>query len=125
MALPFDERPLDSTPVHTTALPDTPQRERRIPAEAWLEAPAELLRLGEDFGGREAGYIRRIHGWLLWRSGPPSKGDACYLAIAADAPSVQHRFRLYPDGAGEGAGPSGVVHDRFRAWKEDLRDHAR
>lgn len=125
MALPFDERPLDSTPVHTAALPETPQRDRRIPAGAWLEAPAELLRLGEDFGGREAGYIRRIHGWLLWRSGPPSRGDACYLAVAADTPSVQHRFRLYPDGTGEGAGPSGVVHDRFRAWKEDLRDHAR
>ena len=125
MALPFDERPLDSTPVHTEALPDTPQRGRRIPAGAWLEAPAELLRLGEDFGGREAGYIRRIHGWLLWRSGPPSGGDARYLAVAADEPSVQHAFRLLADGSGQGAGPSGTVHDRFRAWKEDLRDHAR
>ena len=125
MALPFDERPLDSTPVHTEALPDTPQRDRRIPAGAWLEAPAELLRLGEDFGGREAGYIRRIHGWLLWRSGPPSGGDARYLAVAADAPSVQHAFRLLADGSGQGAGPSGTVHERFRAWKEDLRDHAR
>lgn len=125
MALPFDERPLDSTPVHTEALPDTPQRDRRIPAGAWLEAPAELLRLGEDFGGREAGYIRRIHGWLLWRSGPPSGGDARYLAVAADEPSVQHAFRLLADGSGHGAGPSGTVHDRFRAWKEDLRDHAR
>ena len=125
MALPFDERPLDSTPVHTEALPDTPQRDRRIPAGAWLEAPAELLRLGADFGGREAGYIRRIHGWLLWRSGPPAGGDACYLAVAADALSVQHAFRLYAEGSGEGAGPSGSVHDRFRAWKEDLRDHPR
>lgn len=125
MALPFDERPVDATPVHTADLPQTPQRDRRIPARAWLEAPPELLRLGDDFGGGEAGFIRTIHGWLLWRSGPPSRGDACYLAVATDATSVQHRFRLYPDGAGEGAGPSGVVHDRFRAWKEDLRDHAR
>jgi hypothetical protein len=125
MALPFDERPLDDTPVHTPDLPDTPQRDRRIPAGAWVEAPAELLGLGHDFGGREAGYIRRIHGWLLWRSGPPTGGDARYLAVAADAPTVQHSFRLFPDGAGRGAGPSGTVHDRFRAWKEDLRDHAR
>lgn len=125
MALPFDERPLDETPVHTESLPDTPQRDRRIPATAWLEAPAELLRLGQDFGGREAGYIRRIHGWLLWRSGPPAGGDACYLAVAADAVSVQHAFRLLPDGSGQGTGPSGTAHDRFRAWKEDLRDHAR
>jgi hypothetical protein len=80
MALPFDERPVDDTPVHTRDLPDTPQRERRIPARAWVEAPGELLRLGEDLGGIEAGYIRRIHGWLLWRAGPPSRGDARYLA---------------------------------------------
>ncbi len=125
MALPFDERPLDDTPVHTESLPDTPQRDRRIPAAAWLEAPDELLCLGRDFGGREAGYIRRIHGWLLWRSGPPAGGDACYLAVAADAVSVQHAFRLFPDGSGQGTGPSGTAHDRFRAWKEDLRDHAR
>jgi hypothetical protein len=125
MALPFDERPLDATPVHTEDLPDTPQRDRRIPASAWVEAPAGLLGLGDDIGGREAGYIRRIHGWLLWRSGPPAGGDARYLAVAADSPTVQHTFRLYPDGAGRGSGPSGTVHDRFRAWKEDLRDHAR
>ena len=111
--------------MHTDSLPDTPQRDRRIPATAWREAPAELLCLGRDFGGREAGYIRRIHGWLLWRSGPPTGGDACYLAVAADAVSVQHAFRLFPDGSGQGTGPSGTAHDRFRAWKEDLRDHAR
>lgn len=125
MALPFDERPVDDTPVHTTELPDTPQRDRRIPAGAWIEAPPELRVLGEAFGGSEAGFIRRIHGWLLWRSGPPVGGDACYLAVASDAIDVQHSFRLYPEGAGEGTGPSGAVHDRFRAWKEDLRDHAR
>ena len=125
MALPFDQRPLDATPVHTRDLPDTPQRDRRIPAGAWIEAPTELLGLGEDFGAGEAGFIRRIHGWLLWRSGPPAGGDARYLAIAGDALDVQHAFRLFPEGSGSGAGPSGAVHERFRAWKEDLRDHPR
>jgi len=125
MTLRFEERPIDDTPVHTRDLPDTPQRERRIPARAWVEAPSELLRLGEDFGGGEAGYIRRISGWLLWRAGPPTGADTCYLAIAADALEVQHAFRLLPDGSGQGAGPGGTVHDRFRAWKEDLRDHGR
>ena len=125
MALPFDERPVDDSPVHTDDLPDTPQRDRRIPARAWVEAPPELLALGEGIGGGEAGYIRRIHGWLLWRAGPATHADARYLAVAADALHVQHSFRLFPDGSGEGAGPSGDVHDRFRAWKEDLRDHAR
>ena len=42
------------------------------------------------------------------------------LLIALDEPVT---FRLHPDGTGSGAGPSGTVHDRFRAWKEDLRDH--
>jgi hypothetical protein len=125
MALPFDERPLDATPVHTEDLPDTPQRDRRIPAGAWVEAPAELLALGDGIGAGEAGYIRRIHGWLLWRAGPATKGDARYLAVAADDAGVQHRFRLFPDGSGEGTGPSGTRHERFRTWKEDLRDHAR
>ena len=125
MALPFDERPVDETPVHTADLPDTPQRDRRIPARAWVEAPPELLALGDGIGGAEAGYIRRIHGWLLWRSGPATKADARYLAVAADQPHLQHRFRLFPDGSGEGTGPSGTRHERFRTWKEDLRDHAR
>jgi hypothetical protein len=125
MSVPFDQRPVDETPVHTADLPELPQRDRRIPARAWVEAPDELLRLGEDLGGAEAGFIRRIHGWLLWRAGPPSRGDARYLAVAADDPAVRHVFSVSPDGTGHGRGPSGTVHDRFRAWKEDLRDHAR
>ena len=36
----------------------------------------------------------------------------------------QFTFRLHPSGDGEGLGPDGVVHARFRAWKEALRDHA-
>jgi len=36
---------------------------------------------------------------------------------------VQHTLRLFPDGSGDGIGPSGARHTRFRAWKEDLRDH--
>jgi hypothetical protein len=125
MSMPYGDRPRDDTPVHTADLPDTPQRDRRIPATAWIEAPPELLALGADIGDAEPGYIRRIHGWLLWRAGPATRGDARYLAVAADEPSVHHAFRLYPDGTGAGTGPSGAEHQRFRSWKEDLRDHAR
>lgn len=124
MSLPYDQRRLDDTPVSTAELPATPQRDRRIPASAWSDAPAELLTLGKDFG-EEAGFIRRIHGWLLWRAGPATGGDASYLAVAADDVRVQHAYRLHPDGTGAGPGPSGTVHERFRAWKEDLRDHPR
>lgn len=123
MALPYDQRPLDPTPVHTDDLPPLPQRERSIPASAWVEAPAALLDLGLPFGGAEALYKRRIGDWLLWRSGPATKADAAYMAIWADDLAVAWTFRLHADGKGEGLGPSGATHERFRTWKEDLRDH--
>jgi hypothetical protein len=119
-ALPADQRPIDPTPVHTADLPPTPIRDRNIPAEAWIEAPAELLHLGDDIGRPVITYKRRLGGWLLWRAGPATKADARYLAVAADDLARQFAFRLFPDGTGDGEGPSGQRHQRFRAWKEDL-----
>jgi hypothetical protein len=117
----YDERPVDDTPLHTDDLPDTPVRDRNIPATAWLEAPAELLQLGDDLPDTPvAEYKRRIGPWLLWRAGPATGGDARYLAVRLDDLTVQHAFRLFPDGNGDGAGPSGARHTRFRVWKEDL-----
>lgn len=121
-ALPYDERPTDPTPIHTADLPDTPQRDRNIPAAAWVEAPPAIVELGRDLGYDDVFYKRRIGKWLLWRSGPATKGDARYGAVAADDVAAAFTFRLFPDGTGEGAGPSGVTHTRFRSWKEDLRD---
>jgi hypothetical protein len=121
-ALPYHRRPTDDTPVHTAELPATPQRDRAIPATAWIEAPDVLLRLGSDIGGPVAQYKRRIGRWLLWRAGPARGADARYLAIAADDLDTHYAFRLFPDGTGEGTGPSGRAHARFRTWKEDLRD---
>jgi hypothetical protein len=124
-ALPYDQRPHDETPVHTEDLPDTPTRDRTIPASAWIEAPATALELGADLPGQPpAEYKRRIGPWLLWRAGPATRADARYLAVRADALDVRHEFRLFPDGTGTGAGPSRSDHTRFREWKEDLRDHA-
>ena len=80
-ALRYDERPDDTTPVHTEQLPDTPTRDRNIVATAWVEAPAELLALGDDLPGRPtATYKRRIGEWLLWRAGPAVDADARYWA---------------------------------------------
>jgi hypothetical protein len=122
-ALPADERPIDPTPVHTDDLPPTPIRDRNIPAEAWVEAPPRLRRLGDDIGQPVVTYKRRLGRWLLWRAGPASRADARYLAIDADHLERHFEFRLFPDGTGEGEGPSGAIHDRFRAWKQDLHDH--
>lgn len=119
----YDERPLDETPVHTAELPPTPLRDRNIPATAWVEAPEGLLALGDDLPDRPvAEYKRRIGPWLLWRAGPASDADARYWAAPHDDLDTQFTFRLFPDGSGDGLGPSGTRHTRFRTWKEDLRD---
>lgn len=114
---------MDPTPVHTVDLPDTPTRDRNIPAEAWIEAPDALLTLGDDIDHPLIAYKRRLGPWLLWRAGPARGADARYLAVRADDLADHHTFRLHPDGTGEGTGPSGTSHTRFRTWKEDLRDH--
>ena len=117
-----DDRPLVEVDHHTEDLPELPQRDRTIPAERWVEAPPELLALGDDIDAPVVIYKRRIGGWLLWRAGPPNKGDSRYMALAAGDPRRQFMFRLFPDGTGTGEGPDGVVHARFRSWKEALRD---
>lgn len=133
-AVPAGDRPVDPTPIHTTDLPETPQRNRTIPATAWVEAPPQLVAIGERFGGpaglgsgsvagETASFLRRIGPWLLWRAGPARGADASYWTAEADDLDRQYTFLLFPDGAGDGAGPSGERHTRFRAWKEDLRDH--
>ena len=118
-----DERPVDHTPVHTADLPDTPTRDRNIDASAWVEAPDSLLRSGDDIAAPVVAYKRRLGPWLLWRAGPARGGDARYSAIDHRDLRRHHSFRLFPDGSGDGIGPSGELHVRFRAWKEDLRDH--
>ena len=121
MPLPAEDRPEVDHDVHTDELPSLPQRESRIPAARWPEAPETIRELGTDIGA-EAGYLRRIGRYLLWRAGPAVKADARYGAVAADDLDEAWTFRLFPDGSGEGLGPDGVVHARFRTWKEALRD---
>ena len=123
-ALKYDQRPDDDTPIHTEDLPATPVRDRNIPATAWVEAPESIRALGADLPGAPvADYKRRIGPWLLWRAGPATGGDARYAAVAADDLDDVWTFRLVPEGSGDGIGPSGAHHERFRTWKEDLRDH--
>lgn len=120
----YDERPADTTPVHTADLPATPVRDRNIVASAWVEAPESLRTLGDDLpGAPPAEYKRRIGPWLLWRAGPATGADARYWAAHADDLDRTFTLRLFPDGSADGTGPSGETHTRFRAWKEDLRDH--
>lgn len=123
-ALRYDERPDDSTPIHTADLPATPVRDRNIVAQAWIEAPEELLHLGDDLADHPVAHFkRRIGRWLLWRAGPATEAEARYWAAHVDDLSVQFTFDLDADGGGRGTGPSRSSHTRFRSWKEDLRDN--
>lgn len=118
MALKPHERPFVSARYHTGELPDLPQRDYRIPAAGWIEAPDELLHLGDDLD-QPVEYKRRIGRFLLWRAGPPV-GEARYLAIRDDL-AAGYRFDLHGKD-GHGVGADGEVHRRFRTWKESLRD---
>jgi hypothetical protein len=118
-APPPHERPFVTERFHTHELPSTPQRTYRIPAGGWVEAPAELLSLGDDLG-EPVEYKRRIGRFLLWRAGPPV-GEARYLAVSAEDTSETYRFDLHGR-QGLGAGPDGQIHSRFRTWKEALRN---
>jgi hypothetical protein len=121
MATPAEDCPAVEHDVHTEDLPALPQRDSRIPVSRWPEAPPAVRDLGADLGA-EAGYIRRIGRYLLWRAGPAVGAEARYGAVAADDLTDSWTFRLAADGSGEGIGPDGVTHTRFRSWKESLRD---
>jgi hypothetical protein len=121
MATPAEDRPAVEHDVHTEDLPPLPQRDTRIPVSRWPEAPPAVRDLGADLGA-EAGYIRRIGRYLLWRAGPAVGAEARYGAVASDDLTDSWTFRLAADGCGEGIGPDGVTHTRFRSWKESLRD---
>jgi hypothetical protein len=121
VATPRSQRPLDLTPVHTHELPLTPPADRNIPAEAWVEAPAELLSLGDEIGEATVLYLRQIGPFLVWRAGPGSaRTDTAWMAVDVGDGERRFTFRQHADGRGEGTGPSGAVHERFRSWKEDL-----
>lgn len=123
MATPAEQRRLVDHDVHTDELPDLPQRDSRIVASRWIEAPAGIRSLGEDFG-EEAGYVRRIGRYLLWRAGPAVHADARYGAVCFDDLTVLLTFRLLPDGRGEGVGADGESHTRLRTWKQSLLESA-
>lgn len=118
-----DDRPFDYTPITLADLPLTPTRDRNIAASAWDEAPPRLLELGADLDGKpDAAFKRRLHGWLLWRAGP-TRGPCKYLALDPGALDEGHMFELDGEGGATGVGADGIRHDRFRSWKEALRDH--
>ena len=121
MNIPAEQRPLIDHNVHTHELPALPQRESRIIASQWIEAPNEIETLGEDLQA-EPGYLRRIGVYLLWRAGPAVRARARYGAVDSTDLKRIWTFELDAEGNGDGLGPDGIIHSRFRTWKESLRD---
>ena len=120
-----EDRPIDPTPVHTVDLPATPQRDRTIPATAWIEAPAALL----DSRARPRSRARRVQA-----------PDRAVVALARRSRGEGERALRRARGRRSRASssPSGCIRratvkasvptasctTRFRAWKEALRDTA-
>ena len=121
MNIPAEDRPLIDHMVHTHELPALPQRESRIIASLWIEAPNDVKTLGDDLQ-TDPGYLRRIGRYLLWRAGPAVRARARYAAVDSTDLNRIWTFELDADGNGEGLGPDGIIHSRFRTWKESLRD---
>jgi hypothetical protein len=121
MNIPAEDRPLIDHMVHTDELPALPQRESRIIASLWVEAPNEVKTLGDGLQA-DPGYLRRIGRYLLWRAGPAVRARARYAAVDSTDLNRIWTFELDADGNGEGLGPDGIIHNRFRTWKESLRD---
>jgi hypothetical protein len=122
MSMPTEDRPPVEHDLHTEDLPPLPQRESMIPVTRWLEAPTFVRDLGADIGVDLVAYIRSIHGYLLWRAGRAAGEPARYCAVNAEDFEDHWFFALDAEGNGSGEGPDGVVHTRFRTWKESLRD---
>jgi hypothetical protein len=123
---PRSQRPLDLTPLETHELPLTPPADRNIPAEAWSDAPPELLALGEQIGESHVLYLRQLGPFLIWRAGPgTTRSNSCWMALDVGDLTRRFTFSQAADGSGRGLGPSGREHDRFRTWKEDLRGDGR
>jgi hypothetical protein len=122
MATPAEARTPVTRDYRTDELPPLPQRDYLIPAERWVDAPAELRDLGADIGVPLVAYKRRIGRFLLWRAGPATGADARYMALDAADLGRRYTFRLFADGSGTGEGADGATHSRFRTWKESLRD---
>jgi len=121
MTMPAEDRPLIDHMVHTHELPPLPQRESRIIASQWIEAPNEIRTLGDDLQA-DPGYLRGIGRYLLWRAGPAVRARARYGAVDSTDLKRIWTFELDANGNGEGLGPDGIIHSRFRTWKESLRD---
>ena len=112
MPTPRSQRPLDVTPLHTHELPLTPPPDRNIPAEAWIEAPAELLGLGDDLGEPTVLYLCQLGPFLVWRAGPgTSRSDTRWMAV--DIGDTDRRFTFRQHAGGHTDGPNWPVFIAF------------
>ena len=110
---PADERPVDPTPVHTADLPahahPRPQHPGRRPGSR--RPPSCCTSATTSGDSAVIAYKRRIGPMaaLAGRAGQPGRRPLPGRRRPTTS-AAQHTFRLYPDGHGEGVGPSGPTH---------------
>ena len=117
---PPADRPRLVTP---TSCPRRRSATSSIPAERWIEAPADAAgarRRPRDHARR----LQAAHRPLPAVAGRarPTRADARYMAIAADDLDERWTFRLFPDGSGEGVAPGGIAHRASARGRKILRD---
>ena len=116
------ERPVDATPLHTddcrprhSATGGFPRlRGSKRRGRCSTSVPTSTSRSSTTSGGSARGCC-----------GVRVRHRAATRATSRSGPTIwvtTWTFRVFPDGSGEGEGPDGVVHHRFRTWKEALRD---
>ena len=80
--IPADMRPMVTEPFHTAELPPTPQRDRSLPAQLWIEAPPELKILRGEIAHQVAAENQRAtanpasSAWLATLGVAPAALDA-------------------------------------------------
>ena len=78
--------------------------------------------LGDDIGA-PADRLQAPHRAVAAVAGRAGhQGRRPLLGRPRRRPDAAHTFRLYPDGRATAPGRAGSATQRFRAWKEDLRD---
>ena len=122
VALRYDERPDDDTPVSTDDLPADAHPRSQHPGDG-VAGGAGVAAGASATTCRDApvAAVQAADPRVAPVAGRPGRGgDARYWAARADALDDPVTFRLFPDGNGDGRGPDGSHHTRFRTWKESL-----
>ena len=121
-ALPYHLRPADRTPLHTDDLPPTPTRDRNRRLSASIEAPNELLRLGDDPRRRARGGVQAAHRQMAAVAGWARRRRRVVLGVRRRRPAPPAPLPASP-GTARAPGRAAWSRTGSGSGKEDLLSH--